>query len=59
MFLEIWRQFEKSYSREVTAVIFKYKYMSDVYKTEYMDSVQIEIGDDLPCRVRECIVLGN
>lgn len=50
---------EKSHLREVTAVIFKYKYMSDVYKTEYMDSVQIEIGDDLPCRVRECIVLGN
>lgn len=39
---------EKSHLREVTAVIFKYIYMSDIYKTEYMDTVQIEIGDDLP-----------
>ena len=39
---------EKGHLREVTAVIFKPVYMSDVEKAEYMDIVQIGIGDDLP-----------
>ena len=31
--------------------------MSDIYKTEYMDNVQIEIGDDLPWRGESALFL--